>query len=132
MDQYLSTVIIAVITGVFSIITLMIQKKQDKVITKIDEQTKFIEKEKELKQKLTMKEKEKEELIQKIMLLILDTNLFIVQNTNVGGNVDPNVFEMCNEYKKQFNDISEEIKKINQEYQMVLDITAEFHNRDNN
>lgn len=132
MDQYLSTVIIAVITGVFSIITLMIQKKQDKVITKIDEQTKFIEKEKELKQKLTMKEKEKEELIQKIMLLILDTNLFIVQNTNVGGNVDPKVFEMCSEYKKQFNDISEEIKKINQEYQMVLDITAEFHNRDNN
>ena len=53
MDQYLSTVIIAIITGVFSVITLLIQKKQDKVISKIDEQTLFIEREKALKQKLT-------------------------------------------------------------------------------
>ena len=57
MDQYLSTVIIAIITGVFSVITLIIQKKQDRVINKIDEQTMFIEKEKALKQKLTKKEK---------------------------------------------------------------------------
>jgi len=51
VDQYLSTVIIAIITGVFSVITLLIQKKQDKVISKIDEQTLFIEREKALKQK---------------------------------------------------------------------------------
>ena len=50
MDQYLSTVIVAVITGIFSIITLIIQKRQDKVINKIDEQTMFIEKERKLKQ----------------------------------------------------------------------------------
>jgi hypothetical protein len=52
MDQYLSTVIIALITGVFSVITLIIQKKQDHIVSKIDEQTSFIEKEKALKQKL--------------------------------------------------------------------------------
>lgn len=127
MDQYLSTVIIAVITGVFSIITLMIQKKQDKVITKIDEQTKFIAREKKLKQQLIEKEREKDELINKIMLLILDTNLFILKNSD---NSHSEVFELSEELKKQYDQISSDIQKIKTEYEMVLNITAEFHQQD--
>lgn len=131
MDQYLSTVIIAVITGVFSVITLMIQKKQDKVITKIDEQTRFIEKEKELKRKLSQKEREKDELINKIMLLILDTNIFILKNTNISQDI-PNVFALSEELKKQYDEISADIQNIKTEYEMVLNITSEFHREDDN
>lgn len=128
MDKYLSTVIIAVITGVFSVITLLIQKKQDKVINKIDEQTTFIEKEKMLKQKLTQKEKEREALIYQIQILILDTNLYILKNTNVAGiNVPTDeVLELSEELKKQFNTLNSEIVDIRKEYQMVLDLTDEF------
>lgn len=128
MDQYLSTVIIAVITGVFSVITLLIQKKQDKVINKIDEQTTFIEKEKMLKQKLTQKEKEREALIYQIQILILDTNFYILKNTNVAGiNVPTDeVLELSEELKKQFNTLNSEIVDIRKEYQMVLDLTDEF------
>lgn len=129
MDQYLSTVIIAIITGVFSVITLMIQKKQDKVITKIDEQTRFIEKEKELKRKLSQKEREKDELMNKIMLLILDTNIFILKNTNVTENIS-NVYKISKELKKQYDEISAEIQKIKTEYEMILNITSEFHHED--
>lgn len=131
MDQYLSTVIIAIITGVFSVITLMIQKKQDKVITKIDEQTRFIEKEKELKRKLSQKERDKDELINKIMLLILETNIFILKNTNTGQEI-PNVFELSEELKKQYDEISADIQNIKTEYEMVLNITSEFHREDDN
>ena len=128
MDQYLSTVIIAVITGVFSVITLLIQKKQDKVINKIDEQTTFIEKEKMLKQKLTQKEKEREALIYQIQILILDTNLYILKHTNVAGiNVPTDeVLELSEELKKQFNTLNSEIVDIRKEYQMVLDLNDEF------
>jgi len=55
MNEWTSAVIIALITSVFSVITLIIQKRQDKVINKIDEQSTFIEKEKKLKQKLSKK-----------------------------------------------------------------------------
>lgn len=128
MDQYLSTVIIAGMTGIFSIITLIIQKRQDKIINKIDEQTMFIEKEKGLKQKLIQREKERETIIQEIMILILDTNLHILKNTQIAGAtvVDDTVFERSENLKKQFSEVSVSIKEITKEYEMVLDMTSEF------
>ena len=128
MDQYLSTVIIALITGVFSVITMIIQKKQDRVITKIDEKTSFIEKEKSLRQKLNQKEKEREEIIHAIMILILDTNLFILRNTQVGGDIHINddVFKASDDLKSQFDSVTKSINDITKEYEMVLDMTSEF------
>ena len=127
MDQYLSTVIIALITGVFSVITLIIQKKQDKVISKIDEQTTFIDREKSLKQKLAQKEKERELLIQDMMILILDTNIYILKNSNIGdGNLSiEEVYKESDKLKEKFKALSEEIAEITNEYALVLDITNE-------
>lgn len=126
MDQYLSTVIIAAMTGIFSIITLIIQKRQDKIINKIDEQTMFIEKEKGLKQKLIQKEKERESVIQEIMILILDTNLHILKNTQIAGAtvVDQTVFNRSEDLKQRFSDVSTSIKEITKEYEMVLDMNS--------
>lgn len=128
MDQYLSTVIIAIITGVFSVITLLIQKKQDKVISKIDEQTLFIEREKALKQKLTKKETERETLIHEIMILILDTNLYIMKNTNAGGDVTPTdeTMKASEDLKNRFNSVSDEIDELTKEYEMILDLSKEY------
>jgi len=127
VDQYLSTVIIALITGVFSVITLIIQKKQDKVISKIDEQTTFIDREKSLKQKLAQKEKERELLIQDMMILILDTNIYILKNSNIGdGNLSiEEVYKESDKLKEKFKALSEEIAEITNEYALVLDITNE-------
>ena len=85
MDQYLSTVIIALITGVFSVITLIIQKKQDKVINKIDEKTLFIDREKNIKKKLNAKQEEKEGLMQEMMILILDSNIELIKNVDASN-----------------------------------------------
>lgn len=128
MDQYLSTIIVAVITGVFSLITIIIQKKQDKVIKKIDEQTLFIEKEKSIKQRLQQKEKERDGIIHEIMILILDTNLKILRNTQVDGTVliDSDVFELCETLKEKFEDVSHTIEELNKEYAVVLDMTSEL------
>ena len=130
MDQYLSTVIIAIITGVFSVITLVIQKKQDKVINKIDEQTMFIEKEKGLKQKLTQKEKERDEIIHDITILILETNMTILRNDQQTNNIliDDDVFEKSSELKMKYNKVTEEIDGIAKEYNIVLEMTSQFHN----
>lgn len=128
MDQYLSTVIITLITGIFSIVTLVIQKKQDDVINKIDSQTAFIEKEKLLKQKLTKKQAEQEELIRNIMLLILDTNLHILKNTMIAGAIvpDESVFQKSDYIKTHFQELNDEILDINKEYEMLLDLTKDL------
>lgn len=128
MDQYISTVIIAGMTGIFSVITLIVQKRQDKIINKIDEQTMFIEKEKGLKQKLIQREKEREAIIQEIMILILDTNLHILKNTQIAGAtvVDDTVFLRSDNLKQRFSEVSVSIKEITKEYEMVLDMTSVF------
>jgi hypothetical protein len=128
VDQYLSTVIIAGMTGIFSIITLFIQKRQDKIINKIDEQTMFIEKEKKLKQRLIQQEKERECIIQEIMILILDTNLHILRNTQIAGAtvIDDSVFERSENLKEKFSEVSGGIKETQKEYELVLDMTSEF------
>lgn len=129
MDQYLSTVIIAFITGVFSLITLIIQKKQDKVISKIDNQNIILEKEKKLKQQLLNKEKEQKKIINRIIMITLDTNLYILSITKDNGSIIPDekVFDNAENLKAEYIQLSKEIDSINKEYEMVLNLNEELN-----
>lgn len=126
MDQYTSTVVIAIITGIFSVITLIIQKKQDVVINKIDEQTMFIEKEKTLQQKRSVKEKQRENVIHRIMLLILDTNLYILTHELADSDLATNASKEADALKKEFNAIESEIHEIDKEYELLMDLSEDF------
>lgn len=128
MDQYLSTVVVAVITGIFSVVTLIIQKRQDKVINKIDEQTAFMDKEKDIRKRLSTKEKEREQLMHEVMILVLDTNLHILKNTQITGATLPDeaVFEQSEQLKDRFIKLTETIQELNKEYELVLDMTSQF------
>lgn len=128
MDQYLSTVIVAVITGIFGVITLIIQKRQDKVINKIDEQSSFMNKEKDIRKRLNLKEKECEQLMHEIMILVLDTNLHILKNTQIQGAQIPDdtVFAESDKLKERFEKIRDEIQELDKEYDLVLDMTSQF------
>lgn len=132
MDQYLSTVIISIITGIFSLITLLIQKKQDKVISKIDNQTVFIEREKMLKQKLLKKQAEQEDVLNNILVIIMDTNLHILRNTMIAGATIPDekVFEKSEELKNKFLTLLDEIEELNKQYDMLLSLSAELKSSD--
>lgn len=130
MDQYISTVVVSLITGIFGIITLLIQKNSNKMVSKIDKQTVFIEKEKGVKQKLDKKKKEKEDAIHEVMMLILDTNLKILRNMTPTDStiVDESVFRRAEELKALFEQLSDDIDIINREYELVLDMAKQFKN----
>ena len=131
MDQYLSEVIIVLITGIISIVTLLIKRKQDHVITKIDSQALFIEKEKMLKQKLAKKYSEQESIINQILLLTLETNLYILKNTTNTdtSNLDDSVYKQSQKLKDEFNRIASEIIEINKEYEMILNLSNDLHQK---
>lgn len=127
MDQALSAVVIAVITGFFSVITMIIQKRQDRVLSKIEEQNTVIDKEKALKQKLNQKEKEREMIIHEIMILILDTNLDILKSTQYSQEAsDKGVYIASDNLKERFNKVLEEIKELVKEYEMLIELTAQI------
>lgn len=128
MDQYLSTVIVALITGIFSIITLVINKRQEKVISKIDEQTTFLTRERDVKKQIQEKEKEREYLMHEVMILVLETNLHILRNTENGenGKPDDSVYDRSDELKAKFEQLTEAIRELNKEYELVMEMTEQF------
>lgn len=128
MDQGLSAVIIAVITGVFGIITLLIQRKQTKDVAKIDHQAAALKKEKKLKNDLAKSREALEATIHQIMILILDTNLDIMKHMEVSDNssIDDTIFE-AEQLKAQFNLILRQISDINHQYDTLLEITQELN-----
>lgn len=131
MDQYLSAVIIAIITGVFSVITIMLNKKADKIDDKINKKNVFNEKEKALKQKLNQKKSEQENIIHDIMILILDSNMEILQNLiKTNPNLDTSKLdqmkEFSNKLKSDYKNINESIEDIRQEYEIMLDVAHKF------
>ena len=128
MDQYLAGVICALIGAVVSIVTLIAQKKSDKVLNKIDEQTVFIEKERELRKRLNQKEKERDLVIHEMMILIMDTNLKIVCENHIAGTAEgSSALAKSEELKMRYYQITKEIEEIRKEYDIVMDMTSQFH-----
>lgn len=123
MDQYLSAVIIALITGVFSVITVLLQKKNNEIIDKIDEQTGFIEREKKVKQSLNEKITERNALVDEIIVLILDTNVYALKKDTT---TPPDVFTKSDELEAKFNTLTKEIAELTKEYNLILDLSKEY------
>ena len=126
MDESLSAVIIALITGLFSTVSLLIKTRQEKVITKIDKQNEFIEKEKNLKQHLDQCEKERLMIMKDIIMLILDTNLRLLEKHNGTDDTDVTLFKRSKIYKEQLEENAKAMKEFGKEYEMLLNRSSLF------
>lgn len=124
MDDNLSTVIIAIITGLFSTVSILIKNRQEKVITKIDEQNQIIEKEKLVKDHLDQLDKECRDIVQDIIVLILDTNLNLLsKHGDFSDAKDLELKSRSEEYKRRLNDVRNSINDLGKEYEMILNVS---------
>ena len=127
MDANLTTIIVAVFTGVFSIITLLIQKDQRKLLNKIDEQTVFMEKEKVIKQRISELNRQRDIYIQEMTLLKLDAILRVVLSDPCASqaNID-DIITKTSEIEDKYNDVIEDIDDANKEYALIINMGNEF------
>lgn len=124
MDDNLSTVIIAIITGLFSTVSILIKNRQEKVITKIDEQNQIIEKEKLVKDHLDQLDKECRDIVQDIIVLILDINLSLLsKHGDFSDAKDLELKSRSEEYKRRLNDVRNSINDLGKEYEMILNVS---------
>ena len=114
-------------TGIFSIITLLIRRKDSGVIEKINQQQSFFEREKKLKQELDTKEKILKKIFQDLDLLLVDTNIELIKLHN---EVDYETLNKLHrqhlEIKNKIINITNEIDDITKEYQIVILMTEEL------
>lgn len=114
-------------TGIFSIITLLIRRKDSGVIEKINQQQSFFEREKKLKQELDTKEKILKKIFQDLDLLLVDTNIELIKLHN---EVDCETLNKLHRQhlgiKNKIINITNEIDDITKEYQIVILMTEEL------
>jgi predicted transcriptional regulator with HTH domain len=127
MDPNVATIIVAIFTGIFSIITLLIQKDQRKLLSKIDEQTVFMEKEKAIKQRISELNRQRDIYIQEMTLLKLDAILRVVLTdpSAAQASID-DIINKTNEIEVKYNDVIEEIDDANKEYELIINMGNEI------
>lgn len=127
MDPNIATVVVAIFTGIFSIITLLIQKDQRKLLSKIDEQTIFMEKEKAIKQRISELNRQRDIYIQEMTLLKLDAILRILLSDDKVSQSDiSDILSKISEIESDYNDIVESISDANKEYEIIIHMGKEI------
>lgn len=124
MDPIIGTILVALITGIFSIVTLRIQKNQDKLIRKIDEQTIFIEQEKSVRQKLVQAEKRRDGIIEQMTILSMKINIHLINTlAEVDGRIVDDLKKTSNELEASYKEASDAIKDISREYEVLINLS---------
>lgn len=125
MDPIIGTILVALITGVFSVVTIRIQKNQDKLIRKIDEQTIFIEQEKTVRQKLVQAEKKRDGIIEQITILSMKINIQLINTlAKVDDRIVDDLKKTSHELEVAYKEASDVIKDISREYEVLINLST--------
>lgn len=123
MDSNIATIIITVITGLFSIITVKIQKTENNLISKIDEQAVFFDKEKLIKQELDSAEKKRDAIIEQITIFSMKINTQIaLSDATLDQATLDYIKNTSMELESSYNEVSEFILSTSREYDILKEI----------
>lgn len=123
MDINLTTVLVSIITGIVSLMTLKIQKTEGILNDKMEDQSVFMEKEKVLRQKLVEAEKKRNSIIEQMALYSMQINLILLLSIkSIDEGVVDNIQKTIEDFESSYKEISEYINRTSQEYDMLIDV----------
>lgn len=125
MNEHLATVLIAIVTGIFSIITLKIKKSGEKLNDTIDEQTIFLEKEKKIREIIMYAEKDRDSVSEQINLFLLKVVSFLLLHMEHSVEDKEFVVSLGNisaELEKNFREASAKLKKVYEEHHALMTV----------
>ena len=104
--EYLAEIILGIVASITTIITVILQRKQDKITDKIDESNDLLKHKRDIEQEAKIIDIKHQSVIDKILLTILDISINI--SKKVGINVSDS---MKNEVDKDVDILKELSKK---------------------
>lgn len=126
MDPAIGSIIVAIIVGIFSIVTMKIQKNQNALIKKIDDQNVLIEKEKEVRQRLVQAEKKRDLIIEQMTIVTMKINIHLI---NALSQADPRIVDdlraTAKELETSYKAASNTVKEVAKEYEILIDVASE-------
>lgn len=116
--QYLAEIILGVIASLTTIITVILQNKQDKITDKIDESNDLLKHKRDIEQEAKIIDLKHRSVIDKILLSILDININISKKVGIDVNDS-----LKNEVDKDIDILKELSKKageLDNKYSVVM------------
>ena len=129
MNEYASAIIVAVITGVFSIIAIVIQRKQDKVLKDIDEKSKIIEQDWKLRQQINTEEKNLQLITYVMIRLMIDctTNVIINYSNSPNAENKETYIRSANELNSKYQITHEKLDELYTQNEVIKQLTENAH-----
>ena len=129
MDENLTEIIIALITGMFSILMIITNRRNDKVTDNIEKKSVLLSKREVIKSKMDMIARDREMIIHNMMILILDSNIEVMKimdaSTNEESEVHKRIYHDAEDLKKQFDDTNTRLKDIESDMKMIQELISE-------
>lgn len=134
MDENLTEIIIAIITGTFSILMLIANRKNDKVTDNIEKRSVLFNKREAIKAKMEVIAREREMIIHDMMVLILDSNIEVMRIMDTSNNSESEfhkrIYSNADNLKKQFDATNTRLKDIESDLAMIQELISEEENQD--
>ena len=122
-----STILIAVITGVFSLLALKIQGKQNKIMRELDKYNIFIENQKQIRQRLILAEKRRDGIIEQMIMVSMRVNIQLLGLLEtVDSVITKDLRDTSSELEAMHKKVSEEIDIISREYDIISDLNQKI------
>ena len=122
MTMDLSSIIVAIVSGVFSVLVIILQKGTKKVDKHIEEQTTFLNKSKVVTQQINDDRRKIDELNRRMLQLILDTNIMILDKDE-NQEVIQDMINRSIDLKADLAGVCDEIEDLEKERQMIEELT---------
>lgn len=117
----ISSIIVAIVSGVFSVLVIILQKSNSKVDVHIKEQNKFLAHSNQLSNKLMEDRRRLDALNRKMLIVILDTNIAILEgNKNVDA-INSAIKESI-DLKADLDAVLVEIDELEKEKHMIEEV----------
>jgi len=119
--EYIAQIILAIIAAITTVVTVILQKKQDNLTTKIDKSSNLLKHKEDIEQQIELIELKHRNIIDTALLLILDTNLDLL--VDKGINVDDRIKENIKKIHETLSDLSDKTSEIDKKYSVLLDLS---------
>lgn len=122
LNQEMSTLILGVVTVIMAYFTKRLDVDQKKTSEKVTEQSSLIEREKELTKSLARKNDERNDIMNRILLLIMNSNVSMLKYAMEEDDLKSMQNE-ASELAKAYSKINDEISELEEKYAILREMT---------
>lgn len=122
LNQEMSTLILGIVTVIMAYFTKRLDVEQKKTSEKVTEQSSLIEREKELTKSLARKNDERNNIMNRILLLIMNSNVSMLKYA-MEEDDQKSMQNEASELAKAYSKINDEISELEERYAILREMT---------